>query len=169
MKLFLDANILVAVLNKELPLFTYAARVISLNQFNLKYQIYTTPICLAIAYYFAEKKSGSKRAMEKISILAENINIISVGNNQVLKIKQNPKVNDFEDGLQYYAAFHRGLSPDRPPIKSPFHPVWGQVEGINILKKSNEFRFIALFFIKYLKFPYKFIILYVIKIKEHGC
>jgi predicted nucleic acid-binding protein len=108
MKVFLDANILVAVLNREMPLFTYAARVISLHHYKPQYQVYTTPICLAIAYYFAEKKSGTKRAMEKITLLAENINVISVGNEHVMKIRGNPKVHDFEDGLQYYSAIEAG-------------------------------------------------------------
>jgi predicted nucleic acid-binding protein len=56
MKLFLDANILVAVLNKEYPVFTYAARILSLAN-NKKFAVYTTPLCLAIAFYFAEKKA----------------------------------------------------------------------------------------------------------------
>ena len=55
MKIFLDANILVAVLNKEYPVYTYAARVVSLTN-NKKHSVFTTPICLAIAFYFAEKK-----------------------------------------------------------------------------------------------------------------
>ncbi|MES2798075.1 MAG: PIN domain-containing protein [Bacteroidota bacterium] len=108
MKLFLDANILVAILNKEMPLFTYAARVISLPSYNHKYKIYTTPICLATAFYFAEKKTSTKKALEKISLLSENINIISVGNEQVVAVRNNPKISDFEDGLQYYAAKEAG-------------------------------------------------------------
>jgi len=31
MKVFVDANILVSVLNKEYPLFTYSARILSLS------------------------------------------------------------------------------------------------------------------------------------------
>ena len=68
MNLFLDANILVSVLNHEMPTFTYAARILSLPQFNSKFRVYTSPICLAIAYYFAEKKCGSKRAIEKMQL-----------------------------------------------------------------------------------------------------
>ena len=54
MRIFLDANILVSVLNKEYPLFSYSARIISLAD-NKKFTVYTSPICLAIAFYFAEK------------------------------------------------------------------------------------------------------------------
>ena len=103
MKIFLDANILVAVLNKEYPLFTYAARILSLEP-NNKYKIYTSPICLAIAFYFAEKKHGTTTAKQKINLLANNISITDVGNDTVLSSLQNKKVNDFEDGLEYYSA-----------------------------------------------------------------
>ena len=103
MKIFLDANILVAVLNKEYPLFSNAARILSLGA-NNKYKIYTSPICLAIAFYFAEKKHGTTTAKQKINLLANNIFITDVGNDAVLSALQNKKVNDFEDGLEYYSA-----------------------------------------------------------------
>ncbi len=55
MKVFVDANVLVSVLNKEYPLFTQSARILSLAG-SKNFEIYTSPICLAIAFYFAEKK-----------------------------------------------------------------------------------------------------------------
>ena len=121
MKLFLDANILVAVLNKEMPLFTFAARVISLPSHNKKYTIYITPICLAIAFYFAEKKTSTKKALEKISLLSENIHIISVGNEQVVSVRNNPKISDFEDGLQYYTAKDAGCEAIITETLNDFH------------------------------------------------
>ncbi len=72
MRIFLDANILVSVLNKEYPLFTYAARIISLAD-NKKFTVFTSPLCLAIAFYFAEKKSGTRLAKQKIKLLSEKI------------------------------------------------------------------------------------------------
>lgn len=103
MRIFLDANILVSVLNKEYPLFTYAARIVSLAD-NKKFTVYTSPVCLAIAFYFAEKKSGTQLARQKIKLLSEKITIAAVGKNEVLKALQNKQVNDFEDGMEYYAA-----------------------------------------------------------------
>lgn len=103
MKIFLDANILVSVLNKEYPLFTYSARILSLSDSG-KFTVYTSPICLAIAFYFAEKKFGARLAKQKISILANNIRITDVGKDAVLQALENKKVNDFEDGLEYYSA-----------------------------------------------------------------
>ncbi len=103
MRIFLDANILVAVLNKEYPVYTYAARVISLTN-NKKHSVYTTPICLAIAFYFAEKKSGTAMAKQKIKLLADNLFIAKVESKEVIAAIENKKINDFEDGLEYYAA-----------------------------------------------------------------
>lgn len=103
MKFFLDANILVAVLNKEYPLFPYAAKVLSLaDQSN--FQVYTSPICLAIAFYFAEKKSGKAVAKKKIKLLTDKINIATTDAEVVAHAISNPAVHDFEDGLEYYAA-----------------------------------------------------------------
>jgi predicted nucleic acid-binding protein len=103
MRIFLDANILVSVLNKEYPLFTYAARIVSLVD-NKKFTVYTSPVCLAIAFYFSEKKSGTRMAKQKIKLLSEKITITDVGKNEVLFALENPQINDFEDGIEYYAA-----------------------------------------------------------------
>ena len=103
MRIFLDANILVSVLNKEYPLFTFSSRVLSLAD-TRQFTVYTSPLCLAIAFYFAEKKSGTRLAKQKISILASKLSIARVTENEVTASLQNKKVNDFEDGLQYYSA-----------------------------------------------------------------
>ena len=103
MKLFLDANILISVLNKEYPLFSYSARILSLGN-NNRFKVYTSPVCLAIAFYFAEKKHGTQSAKQKISLLAGNILITDVGKETVLSALANKKVNDFEDGIEYYSA-----------------------------------------------------------------
>jgi predicted nucleic acid-binding protein len=103
MKIFLDANILVATLNKEYPLFTYSSRIVSLSD-SKQFEIYTSPICLAIAFYFAEKKSGAVVAKRKIELLTKNIKIADADRNTVLDAVQNKSVLDFEDGLEYYSA-----------------------------------------------------------------
>ncbi len=103
MKIFLDANILVSVLNKEYPLFSYAARILSLGS-NNRFKVYTSPVCLAIAFYFAEKKHGTQSAKQKITLLANNIMITDVGKETVLSSLANKKINDFEYGIEYYSA-----------------------------------------------------------------
>jgi predicted nucleic acid-binding protein len=106
-KLFIDANVLVSVLNQEQPLFLYSSRLLSIPSFNNKYKLYTTPISLAIAFYFAAKKCGEKRAKEKISLLCQHINILNVTKQEVIDCLSNKKIHDVEDGLQYYAALNQ--------------------------------------------------------------
>ena len=103
MKVFADANILVSVLNKEYPLYTNTARIISLAD-NKKFTVFTSPVCLAIAFYFSEKKSGTELAKRKISFLASKLAVTNIGKREVEQSLANKKINDFEDGMQYYAA-----------------------------------------------------------------
>ena len=103
MRIFLDANILISVLNKEYPLFTNTSRILSLADKN-RFSLYTSPVCLAIAFYFAEKKFKSVKAKSKKQILCEHIHITSVNDNVVLKTLHSPAINDFEDGLEYFSA-----------------------------------------------------------------
>jgi predicted nucleic acid-binding protein len=109
MTIFLDANVLVAVVNKEYPLYSHAARIVSLAG-QKGYDVYTSPMCLAIAFYFAEKKSGTQPAKKKISLLAKNLKIAPNLESGVLQTISNPKISDFEDGLEYYAAFDAGCN-----------------------------------------------------------
>jgi predicted nucleic acid-binding protein len=102
-RLFLDANILISVLNKEYPLFTVSSRILSLAS-NPKFEVYTSPLCLAIAFYFAEKKSGTALAKKKISLLCQHIKIAENLKEGVANTLKNVSINDFEDGLEYYAA-----------------------------------------------------------------
>ncbi len=103
MRVFVDANILISVLNKEYPLFTNTSRILSLAD-NRKFTIYTSPVCLAIAFYFAEKKSGTQLAKEKIRMIASKLSIADIGKKEVLQALENKKINDFENGMRYYAA-----------------------------------------------------------------
>ncbi|MES2331379.1 MAG: PIN domain-containing protein [Bacteroidota bacterium] len=107
MKIFIDANILVSVLNKEYPLFTQCARVLSLAE-NKSFDLYTSPICFAIAFYFASKKSGEVLAKKKMAILAGQLKIAENRQGDVLAAANHKKILDFEDGLEYYAAKHSG-------------------------------------------------------------
>jgi predicted nucleic acid-binding protein len=106
MRVFIDANILVATLNREYPLFNWSARVLSLHGTH-NIQLFTSPLCLAIAFYFATKKSGEATAKNKIEKLCANIGITSVNQEITKEALKNQKIKDFEDGLQYYSALNQ--------------------------------------------------------------
>ncbi len=103
MKLFLDANVLIAVLNKEYPLFSHAARVLSLGE-REGFTLVTSPLCLAISFYFATKKSGEAVARSKIALLASRLEIAGADGDTVARTIADKRIHDFEDGLEYYAA-----------------------------------------------------------------
>lgn len=103
MNVFIDANILISVLNKEYPVFTYTSRILSLAG-SEEFQLFTSPVCLAIAFYFAEKKYKRVVAKEKIDLLCKHIHIAAVDEIAVQKTLSNIAIKDFEDGLEYYAA-----------------------------------------------------------------
>ena len=106
MRVFVDANVIIAVLNKEYPLFTWASRVLSLQGKN-NITLFTSPLCLAIAFYFSGKKSGEKMAKKKIELLCQNIHITIINEKITNQAIANPKVHDFEDGLEYYSALNQ--------------------------------------------------------------
>lgn len=102
-KAFVDANVLVSVLNKEYPLFTHSSRVLSLAGED-GFELYTSSLCLAIAFYFSSKKSGQKSARKKVELLCNHMSIAPIQASAVKAAINNPKVTDLEDGFQNYAA-----------------------------------------------------------------
>ncbi|MEB2777006.1 PIN domain-containing protein [Algoriphagus sp. D3-2-R+10] len=103
MKIFLDANVLISVLNKEYPLFPISSRVLSLaDRDDMK--LYSSPICLTIAFYFSEKKSGADMAKLKIEMLSKKILMTTVDQTICSQTLSNRQIQDFEDGLEYYSA-----------------------------------------------------------------
>ena len=103
MKVFLDANVLISVLNKEYPLFTYSSRILSLTDAR-KHQLYTSALALAIAFYFSSKKSGERMAKKKIDLLIENLRLTTIDHEVSKRAIKDKRINDFEDGMQYYSA-----------------------------------------------------------------
>jgi len=108
-QVFIDANVLVAVMNKEYPLFSDAARVLSFADTS-DYKLFTSPVCLAIAFYFAEKKSGTSLAKVKLKLLLDHIKVTTVDDKIVRQALSNASIHDVEDGMQYYSAILSGCT-----------------------------------------------------------
>ncbi len=138
MKIFLDANVLISVLNSEYPLFTYSSRVLSLAD-NKKFKVFTSPVCLAIAFYFSEKKSGTRIAKQKISLLAQKLNISNMGKEEVMEACTNEKISDFEDGLQYYSAIKSNCEIIITEDKSGFYYSKIRIMGTEEFLLNNFF------------------------------
>ena len=120
MKVFVDANILVSTVNKEYPLYAYTSRILSLAV-EKDFAIYTTPVCLAIAFYFAEKRYGTQSAKKRLLHLSMRIDIAATTEKTVQSAFADPAVLDFEDGLEYFAALEAGCTCIVTEDKDDFH------------------------------------------------
>ncbi len=136
MKVFLDANILVSVLNKEYPIFPFTSRILSLAS-NSRFTVFTSPLCLAIAFYFAEKKHRSVKAKQKIGILCEHITIAGNTVESVSKTLQHKSINDFEDGLEYYSALENNCACIITEDKSDFY--FSEIEVLNSIEFCEKY------------------------------
>lgn len=108
-RLFLDASILVTVLCNEYPRFSACARVLSLAD-DKRFEVYTSPLCLAIGAYFAEMKNGKKLARKKIALLAEKLRVTTMGPKAVERTFEDARITDIEDGFQYFSAVDAGCT-----------------------------------------------------------
>lgn len=102
MRIFLDANVLVAIVNREYPVFTSCAKILSLAD-RPGFTIVTSSLSLAITWYFAEKKHGEAQAQKKLQILLQHLTVAPCGAEEVNKATR-PGTYDFEDALQYFSA-----------------------------------------------------------------
>lgn len=103
MRIFLDANVLVAVLNREYPHYDACARCMSLADRN-GFQLQVSALSLGIAFYFSEKKSGRKEARRKMELLLLKLLVTPCGEAEAKAAVQEKKADDFEDALQFYSA-----------------------------------------------------------------
>lgn len=108
-RLFLDANVLVTVLCNEYPRFGACARVLSLAD-DKRFEVHTSSLCLAIAAFFAGKKSGKKAARDKVALLASKLKITTIGTSAVERTLARPEIIDIEDGFQHYSALDAGCT-----------------------------------------------------------
>ena len=120
MRIFLDANVLVTVLCNEYPRFTECARVLSLCD-DKRFHVYTSPLCIAIAHYYSEKKNGAKLARKKAELLVEKLKITTMNELCAQRTMANKQVLDIEDGFEYYSAVDAKCNAIITYNKGDFH------------------------------------------------
>jgi len=119
-KAFVDTDILVSVLNKEYPLFSFTSRILSLAD-NSRFRICTSPVCLAFAFHFAEKKNNTT-ARSKLELLSRHIEIIEITSAAALSAISDSRILELEDSLEYYAALQAGCGCIITEGKKDFYP-----------------------------------------------
>ena len=106
-KLFIDSDIILDLL-AERPLFYDDAAKIFSWAYKKKIELYTTAVVLANVFYILRKVNGNDKSKEQIKDLRLLVNILPITEN-IVDMALSSKLNDFEDGLQYYTAKEQNL------------------------------------------------------------
>jgi predicted nucleic acid-binding protein len=129
MRIFLDANVLVAVLNREYPHYDACARCLCLADRD-GFLLQVSSLSLGIVFYFSEKKSGRKEARRKMELLLEKLRVTPCGEEEAKAAGLEKRADDFEDALQFHSAkagFSQVILSNNPsdyhfssiPVKTP--------------------------------------------------
>jgi predicted nucleic acid-binding protein len=101
-KIFIDSDIILDLLCKREPFYSFAAEVFTLGDTS-KIELVTTSLVFANVFYILRKLLGIDKAKELLRKLRIIISVVSV-DEKVVDLALNSKFTDFEDGLQYFTA-----------------------------------------------------------------
>lgn len=102
MKVFVDANVILDVLDQREQFFEASSNVLSLGAEH-KIILFTTAMTMATCIYILRKPLGYQGAINCINSLKEYINISPLTQSEFDKAFSKPS-QDAEDMLQYYSA-----------------------------------------------------------------
>jgi predicted nucleic acid-binding protein len=101
-KVFIDSDIILDLLCKRDPFYSFAAEVFTLGD-TKKIELVTTSLVFANVFYILRKILGIEKAKGLLRKLRIIISVVSV-DEKVVDLALNSKFSDFEDGLQYFTA-----------------------------------------------------------------
>jgi len=101
-RVFIDSDIILDLLCKRDPFYSFAAEVFTLGD-TKNIELITTSLVFANVFYILRKQLGIDRAKELLRKLRIIIGVISV-DEKIVDLALNSKFSDFEDGLQYFTA-----------------------------------------------------------------
>ena len=106
-KVFIDADIVLDLLCKREPFYSYAAEVFTMGDTGI-IKLVTTPLVFANVFYILRKVLGIEKSKELLRKLRIMVGVISL-NDKVIDLALNSSFNDFEDGIQYFTAREQGI------------------------------------------------------------
>ncbi len=101
-KVFVDSDVILDVLEKREPFYSYSAQILSLGD-EKKIKLFTTSLVFANVYYLLRRHLGKTKARESLRKLRTIVDIIAPGGKEV-DLSLNSEFADFEDALQYFTA-----------------------------------------------------------------
>jgi len=99
---FLDSDVILDVLCKREPFYSFAAELFTLGDLG-KVTLVTTSLVFANVFYILRKVLGIEKGKELLRKLRIIVGVISVIEKTV-DLALNSNFADFEDGLQYFTA-----------------------------------------------------------------
>lgn len=145
MRLFIDANILIDVIDATRPYSRSSAALFAwLIEHRNRYTLFTSCDLLTTVYYLIHKHLNAQEALHKIKILNRTLTLVKFDNIEVdeaiLLMEQNPKYIDLEDTIQYVIARKKRceylLTNDRKFVSDDI-PLLGSDTALEILSESH--------------------------------
>lgn len=107
-KLFIDTDIILDIVLKREPFFTYSQKVLSLIERNY-FSGFTSSLIIANCYYIINSNRDEKTALKTISKLRSIINVLPFTDKEIGE-SLNSRFKDFEDGVQYFIALNNSIN-----------------------------------------------------------
>jgi len=102
--IFVDSDVILDVLEKREPFYSYSAQILTLGD-EKKIKLVTTSLVFSNVYYLLRKHLGIDKAKESLRKLRVIVDVISVNAKEV-DLALNSEMSDFEDALQYFTALN---------------------------------------------------------------
>ena len=106
MKVFLDTNIVIDLLDKREPFYIDAVKLFTLA-YQKKITLFVSPITYATASYLLRKHG--KEGMRKLLNNFRQLSQITTADERVVDAALASSFDDYEDALQYYSALTRNV------------------------------------------------------------
>lgn len=125
MKVFVDTNVLIDVLEKQEPFYLFSANIFELSICS-KIDLYATSLSFINAIYVCRKTIGTANAVDKVKGLRKYVHISPMSEKE-FDAAISLESRDLEDSLQYCSAVSSGCDVMVTRNKKDF-PVGGVVE-----------------------------------------
>ena len=106
MKVFLDTNIVIDLLDKREPFYIDAVKLFTLA-YQKKITLFVSPMTYATASYLRRKHG--KEGMRKLLNNFRQLSQITTADERVVDAALASSFDDYEDALQYYSALTRNV------------------------------------------------------------
>ena len=106
MKVFLDTNIVIDLLDKREPFYIDAVKLFTLA-YQKKITLFVSPMTYATASYLLRKHG--KEGMRKLLTNFRQLTQITTADERVVDAALASSFDDYEDALQYYSALTRNV------------------------------------------------------------